>query len=244
MTQPIRREVSLVDISPHHPYQTRKNLDVKLVNEYATAMKNGTSFPPVKLGVVGGALVVIGGHHRIAATYRRGLPTITADVYETDHPGAVLLAIDDNSTNGKRLSKAEVRAALSLFVKAGNHKVGRGKVMSSRQLAAALGGSVSHETVLHWIAEDHPAVYSKFKRDAPKPKGSGEFDYRAKNAERSAQAAFAAIEQCLAAARGVSSPKVRGRIRERLLKASVVVETLGPYELPQDDGQTPSSDDF
>lgn len=240
---PRRVMVNLEDISPAEPYQVRKVL-AKNVNEYATAMDQGAQFPPVKLGRVDGALVCLGGHHRIAAARRIGSPTIIADVYEVDHLEAVRIALEDNNTHGVKLDKQGRRRALNLFIKSGLHKLGKGKVMASRDLAVAIGGTVSHDTILRWMAEDNPDVHARMQRGRAKPKGSGEYDYRKANATRAKQAALDAIRACLAAARGTKSPRARGEIRAALLKAAAHVEKLGDYMPPKEDAQAPQWSDF
>lgn len=233
--------VPLADISPAQPFQVRERPSLKIVKDYATAMAQGREFPAVKLGILDDALVCLGGHHRIAAARRIGRGEILADIYTVDHAQAARIAFDDNRTNALHMSKDDRRKALDMFVKHGLHKLGRGKVMSSRMLADEIGGAVHHDTILTWMAEDNPGVWAKMQRGRAKARGSGEFNYRKKHAEDAKQAALDAVAACLASARGAKAPKARGEIRAALLDAAAQVAKLGKYVPPE---ESPAGSDF
>jgi hypothetical protein len=83
-----------------------------MVAEYAAAMRNGASFPPITTYHDGLAYHVADGFHRVAAARQANLEKILADVREGGARDAVLAAAGANATHGVRRSNADKRHAI------------------------------------------------------------------------------------------------------------------------------------
>lgn len=234
-----RLNVKVDDVVALEAYQARAaGLVPKTVREYADAMAAGAEFPPIKVAVIEGACVLIGGAHRLAAARKLGRVNIAAECYETDHAGAVRMALLDNMVHGEKLSKADLRRALCLYLDADLHRRGRGRVASSRELAVeALGGRVSHATVMTWVSADRPKVAAQMRRERPIEHRRASFDPKAEAERRAVEAALVSIENTAAALRGVRNPAARGAVVEALRKALEQVETQGPYRVTEGAGE-------
>lgn len=154
-------------IATRPEWQVRAKLDPGTIDRYATAYKAGAEeLPPLSLARIEGVLFVVDGWHRLEAAKRAGLSRIGGRVVTKDPQEARWLAAKANTAHGLPLKKREYRNVLAAFIGAGKHLKGR-RMLSYRDLAKELGGTVAHTTVRGWVMADFPAVAAKMRDDAP-----------------------------------------------------------------------------
>jgi len=161
-------------------FQVRAKIDPKTVNEYATAMKIGEEFPPVRLARIKGALVLLDGWHRISARValaarskdRRAelewllIPATIENMTDSD---ARWVGATANLKNGLRLKRHERENIFRLFVRSRRYIKPSGQMMSSREMAAAIHGVYSHTAILQKIKRHYPRVYEKMRNGEDMP---------------------------------------------------------------------------
>ncbi|MDP1595481.1 MAG: ParB N-terminal domain-containing protein [Methylotenera sp.] len=141
-------------------YQARSGVQYKQVNAYATAMKNGHKFPPVRLAWIDDkkSLTVIDGWHRVSAVMQLGAETIPAIVERMSYREAMGKAAVANLSHGLPLKKTELRRVFKLFMKSGSHRKKNKQLMSYREISTALYGCVGHTTIANWMKRDFPKI--------------------------------------------------------------------------------------
>lgn len=218
--------------------QVREQLNGETVRRYAEAMRQAGHahlFPPVQVAIVGDAWYLTDGFHRAEAARQVGLEKITAEA----RPAASIeearwRAAVANLRHGLPLRKAEVREAFRRLVRAGEHRLPdkeawrRGRRFASyREIAAALGGIVSHRTLVHWMNADFPAVARAMRE------GREDINERAEDVtvteERRLRDAIAAIEVSLANAQGITSADRRALVAAALREAAERIEQGQPW---------------
>lgn len=229
----------LVDIHPSEiavdpQYQTRiGGLNHGVVAVYAQAMANEASFPPIKVAILDGIPTLLSGAHRLAASLRLERPAIRAALYEVDHSQAIRIAVEDNTRHGLKLTKQESRKAILMFVDARLHRLGRGKVMSSRQLTLeATGGAINHETCLRWLSEDRPEVWASMQRSNTTKKSAQPVNARDIAERRATEAAVGAVRQAAAALKSIRTPERRGKVLEVWQQALATAQKALPFIPP------------
>ncbi|GEM_PF-3909194 len=93
--------------------QTRAELNKAVFQEYASAMQDGATFPPVIIFDDGENRWLADGFHRIQAARLAGQEEIAADVRKGTLRDAQLFSVGANLTHGLRPSIADKRAAVS-----------------------------------------------------------------------------------------------------------------------------------
>jgi hypothetical protein len=83
-----------------------------IVDEYARAMQEGATFPPILTFHDSDAYHVSDGFHRVAAARQANLGEILAEVREGSARDAVLAAAGANATHGIRRTNADKRHAI------------------------------------------------------------------------------------------------------------------------------------
>lgn len=160
--------------------------------------------------------VLVDGWHRVAAHQAIGSAAVEAMVRDATEREARWLAAEANLAHGLPLKPREVREAFRAFIKARRHRLpakpgaepGR---LSYRQIATALGGHVTHQTVHNWMQKDFPDTAREYAGEVTPPaEAPGPDDPE----EGFARAALDAIERAVAAARGVRDPGRRGALIE------------------------------
>ncbi len=135
------REVALGQIAADSATQMRAiGIDPAVVVEYAEAMEDGASFPPVILFHDGERYNPGDGFHRIAAARRIDRQTIPAEIREGSKRDAVLFAAGANSAHGLRRTQADKRRSVETLLC--DPEWSR---WSDREIAKAC--SVDHKTV-------------------------------------------------------------------------------------------------
>lgn len=96
--------------------QPRDQLDLVVVGEYAEAMANGATFPPVTVFYDGSAYWLADGFHRLRAAEQLGRAEIAADVRQGARRDAVLFSVGANANHGlRRTNEDKRRSVLTLL---------------------------------------------------------------------------------------------------------------------------------
>lgn len=120
--------------------QSRAEVNQNTVDEYAGAMKNGDSFPPVKLFYDGESYWLADGFHRVAATLQFGSSFIEANVIQGTQRAAILSSVGANAKHGLRRSRDDMRRAIHTLLKDGEWSK-----WSDREISKMVG--CDHKTV-------------------------------------------------------------------------------------------------
>ncbi|MEN2786217.1 hypothetical protein ACFOKI_07425 [Sphingomonas qilianensis] len=114
------------------------------VLDAAQALRAGAEFPPVRVARIGPALYVLDGRLRMAAAERNGRTTIAAFVARMTWAQASAYAATANVGHGRPLGDRKSKGrALEMFL-----KDPASAKLSHREVSRALGGIVSHVTVM------------------------------------------------------------------------------------------------
>ena len=144
--------------------QTRAKNNDEVIQEYAEQMKDGVTFPNVKVfrENKNATPYLVDGFHRTAATALNGGDTIEADIIYGDRAAALTYALKANIEHGLRRNNADKRHALELAwndrgilfkedEKGDKAKEKGDGLPTSRQLAALCG--VSDRLAAYFIEE-------------------------------------------------------------------------------------------
>ncbi|MDW9931991.1 hypothetical protein GOB12_02325 [Sinorhizobium meliloti] len=160
--------------------QVRDRTIPELVKTYRAAMlaydpDNGDEaigFPPIRVheqqgqGDTRPVYIVIDGWHRVAAARALGKSRIEAQVVTMEDPGNLdemrWMAVVGNMVHGQKLTNAEKRKAIGVYVKANQHRHpgprgGRanGRFKTLREIGRDLAG-MHHETIRRYLATHAP----------------------------------------------------------------------------------------
>jgi len=97
--------------------QSRAEIDMTLVAEYAELMRDGVIFPPLTVLHDGSTHWLSEGFHRLAAYREAAFLTVPCIVKTGGLREAILLSVGSNSEHGKRRSNADKRRAVELLLK-------------------------------------------------------------------------------------------------------------------------------
>jgi hypothetical protein len=97
--------------------QSRAEIDMALVSEYASAMREGAIFPPLTVLHDGSTHWLSEGFHRIAAYREAAFLTVPCVVKQGGLRDAILLSVGSNADHGKRRSNADKRRSVELLLK-------------------------------------------------------------------------------------------------------------------------------
>lgn len=204
----------IADLYRDSRFQIRHAINRAVVDRYANVLRAGVELPPVLVAIVAGVPVLLDGWHRVAAHQTFGATHVAAIITEASEREARWLAAEANLAHGLPLRAREVRDAFRAFIRARRHRVparagGAPGRLSYREIAKALGGLVTHQTVSNWMHKDFPDIAREYGGEAGTPaEAPGPEDPE----EGFAKAAQEAIAQALSAARGVRNPERRGEL--------------------------------
>ncbi len=108
------------------------------VAEYAEAMQGGAKFPPIVAYYDGEKYNIADGFHRIDAADKAGFKDIEAEVREGTREDAIWFALSANSRHGARMTREDVRQAISRALQEFPER-------SNREIAKQIG--CDHKTV-------------------------------------------------------------------------------------------------
>lgn len=141
-------------------FQVRKQLCPSTVNRYASAIKAGQELPPLQVALVDGVPCLVDGYHRAAAIESLGILVAEAAITTTTKDEARWMAAKANLTHGLPLKSSELRTAFQVYIRTKQHRLGRGRMKSYRDIAQELGRS--HNTIRNWMAEDFPKLFNQY----------------------------------------------------------------------------------
>ncbi len=118
--------------------QVRESINPEVVEQYAEAMTDGVVFPPVEVFTDGTEYHLADGYHRVMAATRNQFTEIPANIRPGTRSDALWYALGANQAHGLRMSRADVRQAISLAVREFPNR-------SNREIAKQIG--CSHVTV-------------------------------------------------------------------------------------------------
>lgn len=97
--------------------QPRAQTESDVIDDYAEAMLNGTSFPSVIAFYDGKEYWLADGFHRVEAAKRAGLTDIAADVRQGTQRDAILFSVGANASHGLRRTNADKRRAVERLLR-------------------------------------------------------------------------------------------------------------------------------
>lgn len=222
-----QHEVALTDIVRDAVYQVRTRTDPATVARYVAAMRAEQTFPPLRVGIVGGAWVLLDGWHRMAAMEEAGIMRATVEAAEMTEGEARWEAAAANMQHGLPLKRSEMRKVFRVFVRTGQHKR-RGCFLSLRELAKTVG--ISRPTARAWMERDFPKTLEAMaERDGG---GAGGSQPMASPESRRNTAAHRAVREAAAHARGIRNPMRRGELVRALEEALAEIKQEAPWEIP------------
>jgi hypothetical protein len=167
--------VTLTDLRMGLQLQVRAKHHAKIADDYARQMLAGAQFPAVLVARLDGILHLVDGYHRAAATVRAGRRTIQARIVDVKDEATIWrMAAEANLQHGIALTTAEKRNAVRAFIRGDGHKRAGGsknnkrRLLSTREIAAALHHAVTHHTVNNILRKEFPAVHAAMKASAGK----------------------------------------------------------------------------
>ena len=105
-------KIPLADIRRDGGTQPRVAINTNVVQEYASDLKEGASFPPVLLFFDGHDYWMSDGFHRLEAALSLGWTEIGAEIREGTRRDAILYSVSANATHGLRRTNADKRQAV------------------------------------------------------------------------------------------------------------------------------------
>ncbi len=196
-----------------------KGTNPRVVKGYASAMKAGKVFPPVRLLRAHDALLCVDGFHRVEAARLAGRRDIGAVILDgVPLAEAAWLAAEANLTHGLQLRPSELKEAFKRYVKAGKHRK-RSGFKSYREIAAELGGLKAHTTISNWMYREFPGIAAAMGGKAPEAGGVGLGKADKPDLEAQARAALETAQGCIAGTTGAARARLRAQVAELLAQA-------------------------
>jgi hypothetical protein len=110
--KPRIQEISIKVIIRDETLQPRSRLDPDVIHDYAEALKNGATFPPVAVFFDGKDYYLADGYQRTAAHEAIGRKSIRAYIYHGDKRDATLYSVGANAEHGVRRTNEDKRKAV------------------------------------------------------------------------------------------------------------------------------------
>lgn len=130
-------KIEIKRIKADPAFQFRAAVNPEIVAQYAEAMGEGATFPPVQLYQVGEELLLVDGWHRLEAARKTKAKQIDAEVTKGTRGEALKAAIGANATHGLARTNEDKRRAVAALLM--DPELCR---LSAREAAAVAG--VSH----------------------------------------------------------------------------------------------------
>ncbi len=110
--------LKLSDIRTDGGTQSRVNLNMFTIEDYAAAMRSGAQFPPIVVFRSKDEVYYLAdGFHRHAAAVTAGLEEINCDVLAGERRDAILFSASANATHGQRRTREDVNRAIGMMLK-------------------------------------------------------------------------------------------------------------------------------
>jgi hypothetical protein len=155
--------------------QMRTEMRFETVDEYATEMLDGATFPPIVVFHDGTDFWLADGYHRVEAGRKIGQETIVAEIREGSLRDAILHGVGSNAVHGLRRTQADKRRAVERLLN--DPEWAR---WSDRKIAEI--AKVDHKTV----GTIRKELTGEFPTTKPNGKPTGEFPTRNTNGKPSA----------------------------------------------------------
>ena len=108
--------IAIAEITRDPRCQSRVEMHEDVVADYAEAMKDGATFPPVTVFHDGDTYWLADGFHRLAAAELAGVESLPADIREGGIRNAELHSVSANATHGKQRTRADKRRAVEMLL--------------------------------------------------------------------------------------------------------------------------------
>lgn len=228
ITNMVTQTIALSHLIRDQKFQVRRKLDQPTVNRYVDVLKAGGSMPPIQVVFINDAPVLIDGWHRVAAMDQLGRPEVEAVVLEATEKEAYWLAAKANMEHGLPLKSGEQREVFRAYIKAGQHKRGRGRYKSYRDIGNEL--IKPHTTIRTWMIKDFPRIAAllggneEFKGEGGLRSNSNLADMR--------DGALQRLDEAFHAFQSTVDPHIRGGIVGRMDELLADMKQAGNYTLP------------
>jgi hypothetical protein len=142
--------------------QARAKLNEETVAQYAEAIEEGATFPPMVVFHDGADYWLAGGFHRYHAFRKVGVKTIEVDLIGGSRRDAVLFGVSDNKDHGLPRTNADKRKAVGILLTDSEWKVWSDREIGRRVgVAHAFVGRVKAELSLDSeSSEKQPVTYT------------------------------------------------------------------------------------
>lgn len=110
------QQIEVASIRVDHDLQPRAAINQEVVEEYAAALEDGATFPPVTVFDDGQVYWLADGFHRHAAALRAKQTTIACNVAAGNRRAAMVAAACANTTHGLRRTNADKRRAVTVLL--------------------------------------------------------------------------------------------------------------------------------
>jgi hypothetical protein len=231
--------VLLKDIIQHGPLQVRHKLDKAALKRYSDMTKAGSSPPPIKVGRVGDKLYLVDGWHRLeAGAVETGLSDyeVLALVKSMTEDEVRWEAARANLGHGVPLRTRDYRNVFRAFIRAKQHHKARGKYMSYREMAAALGVGVGHTTLRNWTQREFPSLARALAGEQEGNAGGCPPTVSGMTLEEEhVQEARKALEQLVSHSAHMGCPVERWKLLQGLQATAVALEAAGVVQPEQDE---------
>jgi hypothetical protein len=108
--------IKLSDVAADDDLQPRVKIDAEVVDEYASSMRHGESFPPIIVFRDGEKNWLADGYHRYYAAKKAGLDCLAAEFRTGTKTDALKFALSANSTHGLKRSQADKKRAVLVAI--------------------------------------------------------------------------------------------------------------------------------
>jgi hypothetical protein len=108
--------LALASISIDGGTQARAELDPDVIEDYAAAIEDGATFPPIIVYYDGKTYWLADGFHRHAAAGKAGLSDIASDVRQGTRRDAILHSVGANAEHGLRRNNEDKRRAVKTLL--------------------------------------------------------------------------------------------------------------------------------
>lgn len=218
----------LDDLIQDDAFQIRSSINGATVRRYTDAMRAGVQFPPITIGRINEAPVLIDGWHRVEAAKAAGLHDLPARIVSGDPATLKWEAAAANMRHGLPLKRAEAREVFRVYVRAGQHMKTKRRLKSAREIAADLHGIRSHQTILTWMRGDFPSIYRRMQgSETHGGDWPGTSGHTAE--ERAMQSIAEHLSEARKAMRVITDPEQRGALIALLEHTVAEMRKLGPW---------------
>jgi hypothetical protein len=210
-----------------------KGVKPHVARKYADMYRRGTIFPPITVVQDGDAYLLADGWHRVAALEIIGQNFAEANVIEGNARTAMKIASTANMTHGLPQTAADIRRCFQLYMRSRAFLKENGQPKSTREIAEEFHHVRAHTTIWRWIRERFPKSFAAYYIKEM-PTGDSAFGTREVTdiLDPYEKQATHAIEQALAAFRGVTDPLQRGTLIEMVEDLLKIMKSDGPWDKP------------